>query len=508
VSEPFDFRYYKPLNAKQAAFHASRARHKALIGGVGAGKTFPAIHEALMVCGDNPDHIFTVWKNTWETLETNIEGAFLRISEMAHCHSPNEWSKSGHDLTLRNGTVVQFRPLGMDQEQIKGMHFCGMLIDDPDVWTYKKIIGFLFTRMRDPAWSKANYYESIITANWEGKDWTWQTYMRNRPEGEGDRFAYWLMKTSDNYTLQPDYISDLEAMHSQAWMDRYIYCDMKKAASGLVYDEYNSEYHDADLAWCGSLEAKHLIKILVVDNGSGSMGVTCVLKMATDGKEVYIYGEWYRRNVHIDELGEYLQREMQKDTYRAVLIDPTSAITERDGGSVKRDLARNYGIYCIGAENSKLYGIELVKTLLTIRDGKPAMFFDPERCPNAVREIEIYRRKDQTLSQMDEMEYKIQPVDKDDHAMDCVKYGCRYLQRFIRWIRGRDETLAAKRKTMYDERVKKLKMYQEIPGFVENLEARRLQLLHASALRRTRGVSAFYQKTLEREEALRARAGG
>ena len=64
-----DFSYYKPLNEKQALFHESNATNKLLIGGLGAGKTYPAIHEAYFTCYDNPGHEYLVCKNTWDNLD-------------------------------------------------------------------------------------------------------------------------------------------------------------------------------------------------------------------------------------------------------------------------------------------------------------------------------------------------------------------------------------------------------------------------------------------------------
>ena len=71
-----DLSYYKPVNQTQTEFHQSRARHKLLIGGYGAGKTYPAIHEVLLHCLDNPRHEFLVARNTWDTVEDKKQEDF------------------------------------------------------------------------------------------------------------------------------------------------------------------------------------------------------------------------------------------------------------------------------------------------------------------------------------------------------------------------------------------------------------------------------------------------
>ena len=190
-----------------------KAKNKLLIGAYRSGKTYPSIHEALFICSDNPGHEFGVFRNTQQSLETNVQKDFLTVAENAGCVKKNGWKKSSGDLTLWNGTVVRFRPLSISRAQAKGMNLCGFLIDDPDVTRYKEMISFLFTRLTDPPGVKANYFETIICANYEGHDWLWQTYMRRRLPGGDGMFAYWFCKTQDNPTLSPDYIEIQKSLH-------------------------------------------------------------------------------------------------------------------------------------------------------------------------------------------------------------------------------------------------------------------------------------------------------
>jgi len=477
--ETVDFSYYKPLNRKQAEFHASKAIHKLLIGGYRAGKTYPAIHEAFFLClYDNPNHEFLVARNTWDSLKENIMKDMLRISDRAGAHT--KFDKSNADLYLKSGTVIRFRPLTLTREQFKGMNLCGFLIDDPDVERFKEVISFLFTRLTNPPNVKANRFETIICANYEGHNWLWKTYIRGRKEGGDDVFAYWLLQTIDNPTLPPDYIKTLEAIHSRAWMERYVYTRLD-SYSGLIYDEYNPQIHNEDLSFC--FYDNNLIKIMAID--VGITHPTVVLKLATDGENIYVYDEWYKTNIRVDKLGFYLQEQLKKDYFRAIIIDPASAKTDQtSGSSVKEDLRKDFGIMTTPGTNAVNYGIEIVKSFLTIREennNQPRLFIDPIRCPNTIREIETYRWDEPEMMDFDELAYTEKPVKKDDDCMDALRYGVVYLKKYISFYTEK-ETLAERREKLWEERYKKLRLYAEKRSLRYKREWERLQKIKAESL--------------------------
>lgn len=476
VVKTFDFSEYKPINKKQSEFHASKARNKLLIGGVGAGKTMPAIYETFFVCHDNPGHKFYVWKNTWDSVK-ELEEEFLQVSTLCNCHK--KYNRQEHILYLHNGTAIHFRPLTMSQEQIKGWNMCGFYIDDPNVDRFRKIIGFLYSRLRNTVVSVANYFESIITSNWEGKNWLWQTYMRRREPGGDDKFAYWMIKTEENTKLPEDFIPNLAETHSQTWMDRYVYCDQSMSFVGLVYPEYDSDFHNKPLHRIIT-KKRDLIKIMVIDIGMNA--ATVVLKMASDFKNIYIYDEWYKRNFRMDDLGDYLLRALKKEDFRTVLIDPSSSKKDPSSGkSVRGMLWKDFGIRTKPAVKHIKYGIEIIKNLLTVRNGKAKLYVDVSTCPNTEREFEIYKWKSTQASEFDEFMYKEEPVDTDNDCMDCVRYGGIYFKDKIRIFTDRDKLVFERRNRELMEKVDKLPFYKEHPNIQnDRSNAKLLEKLHSS----------------------------
>jgi len=448
-----DFTYYHPINDKQVEFHKSKAKHKLLLGGFGAGKTYPAIHEVYFHCFQNPKHEFLVAKNTWDTLRSSIKDEFIQIGREANAIKSE--SKKDNYIILQNDCKVIFRPLTLKESQYKGFNLCGMLIDDPNVDRFSSVIGFLFSRLRDKK-VKAKKFMSIITSNYEGHNWLWQKYIRDREQGGNDLFAYWILPTNENPTLPPDFIETLAMTHSKKWMDRYVKCDMS-SYTGLIYDEFNRDVHCKDLSYIK--EDKGLIKILAID--LGITDPTVVLKMATDMHNIYIYDEWYRWNVRTDILGEYL-KVINANRYKAMVIDRSSKKRDQTSGdSAWGYLTSEYRMRLKASEGNVLWRIELVKTLLSVKDGKTRIYIDPVKCPHTVAEFEVYKWAVPSMSEFEDLTYKEQPLDKDNHCMDAMGYGVVYFMKYLKGTFNTEGWNDRRSEQIWAEREKKLKLYKE-----------------------------------------------
>lgn len=480
-----DFSYYKPISEKQAEFHKSKAVHKLLIGGYRGGKTYPAIHEVLFTCFDQaPGCEYLVCRNTWDSLEWNVEKDLLKVADMAG--AVKTFDKSNHNLYLVNGVTISFRPLTLTRNQFKGMNLCGFFIDDPDTAKYSDIIGFLYTRLTNPPGVKASYFSTIICANYEGHDWLWKKYVNGRPEGGDGLFAYWKLETKDNNTLDSNYISTLREIHSEAWMKRYVSGDLDSYV-GLVYDEYDPRVHDKDLQYID--KNNEMIKITITDVGITHKSV--VLNMACDFKKIYVYNEFCKANLRSRDLGAASVVIRGREHFRAHLIDPGSGKPEQTSGiSVKDDLYNQYKLRYINADKSKKVGIEMVKNFLTVRDNDSSLYIDAVRCPNTVKEIENYRWKEPENSDFEELSYKEEPIKKDDDCVDCLRYGILYLSRFMRDNTFGSNIIAEKRQDLWDERHKKLKFYRDYPDAVTKDEDRRVSRITGRRLRRLRELHA------------------
>lgn len=470
-----DFSYYKPLPGKQQAFHNSNARHKLLMGGVGAGKTYPAIHEAFFIAYENPNHNFYIFRSNWDDLKDNIEDPMVEVSTSANAH--RYYDKANHDLYLWNGTVMRFRPLSLGKDlkraisKMKGAYMCGFLIDDPDIKTYWDFISYLFTRLRDPPTAKAKYVATVWTANWEGHDQLWQTFIKDKNEGiNNNGFAYWVLNTRDNETLGDNYIKDMEAIHSKQWVDRYIHNKMTSKI-GLIYQEFKREIHV--IPYNKMPFASQVYHILCID--VGITDPTVLTDIICDKSKVYINKVWYKTDVRIGIVGDKILEWMDEINFYRVLIDPSAHKREQTSGrSIFDILKKDFGIPVINANNDLLTGIELVKSLLTVRGTSPKLFFNTG-LEETYSELEVYRWKEQTGSLHDDLAYKEEPFDKNNHVLDTIRYGIIFLAKtLMRGMFRTEDQLKKRRDEAFMERINKLKMYRENGGYRAELIARRI----------------------------------
>lgn len=462
-----DLNYYHPINRQQVEFHASTAKHKLLIGGYGAGKSYPAIHESIFHCLDNPGHNFYVFRNTWESVEENIEADYLRIC--TDCGLKKNHIKDKHELKLINNLTIRFRPLTLGRAKFKGIHCCGFLIDDPDVKRFQDTISFLFSRLRNPPNVQAKKFISLITANLEGRDWLWTTYIKDRDPGGDGETAYWVCPTTDNPTLPPDYIRDMERVHSKEWVDRYIHCKLD-AFIGLIYPNFNRMTHGISLE---DIKKKaNFANILAVDVGLSHASV--ILNLLTDGKAIYVAKEWYAKGIVSSKLAELVieAREWSQETFKLpvsrMIIDPASAKKEQTSGiSVREDLRRNYGLRFDSANNSVTYGIVSTQDLIMSAKGKIRLFLNVQDCPNTANEMEIYRWKEPREMDTDYMEYSNDPVKKRDDTVDTLRYGICFLKRQLDVTDEEIEKRMTETKLKnWQERFDKLRVYKEEPALM------------------------------------------
>ena len=420
-----NFDYYEPISDNQRDFHLSAADHKLLLGGYGSGKTYPAIHESLFHCLENPGHAYAMFRNTWDSVADNIEAETVALAMNAGVAKQHH--KDKHNLTLINDCVIMFRPLTLKRKIMKGWNICGFMVDDPNVQRYADTLSFLFTRLRNKGVAKATRFITIFTANWEGRDWIWRTFMKDRLPGGNDRFAYWICPTSDNNTLPETFIPDLAAIHSKEWMDRYVYAKLDQQI-GIIYHMLDRKIHHMSAE---EARPRCTVKILAMD--VGMVHKTAILKMGTDRRNIYIWGMKYEAGWKTSNLGLYLKAEKTKDVYNRMIIDPSSAKGEMvSGTSIRADLRKNYGIYTEPADNNVNGGIQTCQDLLLPAVGGPRIFIDFNTCRELVDEAEIYRWKEPPDQAFEEVGYIEMPVKVKDDAVDAFRYGVAHLKKYIR----------------------------------------------------------------------------
>jgi phage terminase large subunit-like protein len=149
----------------------------------------------------------------------------------------------------------------------------------------------------------------------------------------------------------------------------------------------------------------------------GTRNPTCVLWMVRDPRDdtLYIYREHYQAEWRLSQHADEVVRLSRGENYITTVCDPEDL-------NARQTLANEHGIPNEPARKNVRSNINKVSEYLALdAEGKPHLkVFNS--CKNTIREFESYIWQE-SRSKADDPE---KPQKRDDHAMDCVAYGCRW----------------------------------------------------------------------------------
>jgi hypothetical protein len=157
-----------------------------------------------------------------------------------------------------------------------------------------------------------------------------------------------------------------------------------------------------------------------IDWGSGpEHAFVCLWGAKSARGDWYIYDEYWSTSqnatflIHCDEIQQKWEwpDDMRHGTTYA---DPSEP-------SWMRVFAQHMAIS--SARNSVMSGIEAVRCALKIDAvGHPGIMIDRDACPNLMREMRTYRWKRSTGKGANPQDAKPEPLKRDDHAVDALRY--------------------------------------------------------------------------------------
>lgn len=190
---------YKPF-AKQRSFHYSPKKFRALIGGIGSGKTKAGVQEIFHVCAKYPGANGIVVAPTYRMLHD-----VTRLEMLAVCMSVpgllQGFNKSEDTLSLVTGNTIFFRS-AEDPEKLRGPNV-GWFYADESAMMSEMAWNILIGRLRlapGLGWT---------TTTPKGKNWLYQTFAL----GDEDHFMV-KVRSHDNPHLPPDFIRSLQGSYT------------------------------------------------------------------------------------------------------------------------------------------------------------------------------------------------------------------------------------------------------------------------------------------------------
>ena len=158
-----------------------------------------------------------------------------------------------------------------------------------------------------------------------------------------------------------------------------------------------------------------------IDWGSGpEHAFVCLWGAKTATGDWYIYDEYWSTSqnatflTHCDEIIERWEWPDGDMRHGVTYADPSEP-------SWMRVFSQKMGIQA--ARNSVMSGIEAVRCALKIdANGHPGIIIDRDACPNLMREMRTYRWKRSTGKGANPQDAKPEPLKRDDHAVDALRY--------------------------------------------------------------------------------------
>lgn len=412
----------KPPHPKQSKFIYSTAKFPCMGGGYGNGKTQGGCIRAFIFSMMYPNNCGVIGRAAYPELEATTKADFIELcpeGTIAHM------SDKKNRLTFKNGSIVYFRHLDAPGDramrELKSLNLGWFYIDQAEEVTEEMFL-LLMGRLRRKHCRRRSGW---ITDNPDGHNWVWKYWcdpLRAKKKIVKHPEDYELIEASpwDNIYLPRNYIQMLLDNYPDEWIKRYVYGN-RDTASGLVYDDWNDaqntvEPFEIPEGW---------EKLRVID--FGAVNPTCCLWLAIDPDGVmYVYDEYYVANepavaVHAygikshyyDAKGDFVDIE--------TLGDPSMKARTREHGGKHYSLIDEFadnGIY-IGLANPDVRaGIVAVQGML--KAGLLKVF---KHCEYTRAEFGGYRWKQLKVSQLVTKDHPEKPQKKNDHAMDCIRYG-------------------------------------------------------------------------------------
>lgn len=279
---------------------------------------------------------------------------------------------------------------------------------------------------------------AIFVSTPEGFNWFYDLYVRGQSKDHPD---WWSLKspTWHNTIMFPGGREDPEIKEVEETVAEEYFAQEYGAEftsfAGRIYSEFDEGYHVLDSYQFNPNWPNYV----AFDFGFRNPFV-CLQVQVDPSDNVYVWDEYYSRNVTTPQHARNLKQDIQWRVDGAY-HDPSGADEAGSILQVWHDTKeyrneRVMQVQFVPSPNEWKMGVSRVKEWLKLRDEKrgqgprPKLFVvrggaGPEGrgCPNTIKEFNTYRMKEESSAKVSERRDPDEsPRKKDDHAMDAVRY--------------------------------------------------------------------------------------
>lgn len=438
-------------------------------GGFGNGKTCCGCNKALMLMHDYPGSHGAVLRETLPKVTGTTMKEFFKWLPQNWIKS---WNKSDRLLTLKNGSTCVFGYLAQQggdnnsTSNVLSATFDWVLIDqveDPGI-VYKDFTDIL-GRLR----GSAKYEGSDPTMPSTGPRWlmllcnptrNWVYKKIIAPLKKYEEFGtitddlLWDYEKNElligvvegstyenKNNLPDDFIKTMEMTYKGQMKDRFL-MGKWEGYEGLVYPMFDLNIHVVPHAWCEEYyyKLKQNYRVEVTEGFDYGLAVpSCYGFSFTDNDHnTILLDGYYDKEKDLSYIAQEIIKVRDKYQYNnpsaSIICDPAimrrNIIKDFKATSIADELYNQFGIRLHPGQNDILSGIAKVTTYLErykvhknpfSGDYNAPHFYVSDKCQWFIDEItDYYWRKDKDDNSVD------LPQDKNDHAMDMLKYLLTY----------------------------------------------------------------------------------
>lgn len=455
-----------------------RKKVQVIGGGFGNGKTAASVIKAIQLCKDYPGCKGIIAMATYAQLNDTIREEFYK---WVPASAVKRWPTiADNTLIFKNGSQVNFRYIkqkgkaaaadGNTSSNLLSATYDFAVVDqieNPEI-TYKDYLD-LFGRLRgsteykgvDPTMPSTGPRWMILTAN-PSFNWVfhkiikpWEHFKKTGeyhpdllvdPETGDPMIEIFEAPTYENkHNLAPDFIKGLEAAYTGQFRDRYLGGEWG-AFEGLVYPMFNSEFHmihkERIMNYIIDLCHKGLKPQFIEGFDHGIASPACYLCGFIDHVgRIFIVDGFYSKELELQEIAaKIISLRMQYGPFAedvtTVLADPSifkRTVVQKIGTAattVAKMFLEQYNINMTPAQNAIIPGITKIASYLGVKNFP---HFETGELNGALIYFSSHLSfmSDEFLSYFwamsSHMERIDQPIDRNDHSMDTLKYMLSYI---------------------------------------------------------------------------------
>jgi len=232
---------YQPL-PHQRMFHTCNAKYRAMVSGVGGGKTKMGSQEIIKWSQMYPGGRFIVGRLTSTALKDTTQKTFFdELDPQLIAH----WQETRGRLMLHTPvpglyTEILFRHLD-DPGQLGSLDVDGWWIDEAHEPDGSEVPESTFQMLQARLRGLVGPLRGFITTNSGGRDWVYNWFFSPNRKNSKDYMGF-CVKTRDNLYLPPGYEEMLRANNPDTWVKRFLDASFD-VFEGQIFTEFDEGTH-------------------------------------------------------------------------------------------------------------------------------------------------------------------------------------------------------------------------------------------------------------------------